>query len=292
MERDKLDYISIQGYSHILTEKECQDCSIGWQSDRYDAIIVCDGHGGDKYIRSAKGSMFACQAGKELITQFMAALDRDKKVYESFLSDCDKRDNMFRQLERSIIQKWQDTLLIDISENPLQSDPRYPALEEKDKKSINNSPAKAYGSTFICAVLTDSFYFVLKLGDGNVCALARNKRVDLLDKQRSELQDDDLQFNITTSLCNSDADQVFKHYFAKLSDYRDIQGLLLSTDGVINSFEAEKNYLNFIGNIFDDYYTRVRKDAHEELAKYLPTLSQKGSGDDLSIAIIRRKPEK
>ena len=68
-----------------------------------------------------------------------------------------------------------------------------------------------------------------------------------------------------------------------------VQGLILTTDGIINSYQSEQAYLGFIENIFAGYREQQRKDAHAELAEFLPRLSEKGSGDDLSVAIICRK---
>lgn len=61
-----VDTISIQGYAHKSAGKECQDHSVSWQNKYYDAAIVCDGHGGDKYFRSDAGAYLACEAGKKL----------------------------------------------------------------------------------------------------------------------------------------------------------------------------------------------------------------------------------
>lgn len=56
MKNRNVDHISIRGYSHLLSNKECQDSSISWRGKKYSAVIISDGHGGEKYFRSAKGS--------------------------------------------------------------------------------------------------------------------------------------------------------------------------------------------------------------------------------------------
>ena len=162
-------------------------------------------------------------------------------------------------------------------------------LKSIGESAFLKSPVKAYGATFVAAVLTDSCFFVLKLGDGNACLLTRDLHAQLLNHLFPQLEDDELQFNLTTSLCNSDADVAFKHCFCRLKDRRDVQGLILTTDGIINSYQSEQAYLGFIENIFAGYREQQRKDAHADLAEFLPRLSEKGSGDDLSVAIICRK---
>ena len=162
MNDNKVANISIRGYSHVLGEKECQDNSISWQEKQYDAVIVCDGHGGDKYFRSAIGSRFACEAGKKMISAFMNYVLNNDETRINW-------DALLSQLEISIINEWNELVERHFLDNPFESDARFEKLAEEDKRSLYSSYVKAYGSTFIAAVLTDKHLFVLKLGDGNVC---------------------------------------------------------------------------------------------------------------------------
>lgn len=281
MNDNKVANISIRGYSHVLSEKECQDNSISWQEKQYDAVIVCDGHGGDKYFRSAIGSRFACEAGKKMISAFMDYVLNNDETRTNW-------DALLSQLEISIINEWNELVERHFLDNPFESDTRFEKLAEEDKRSLYSSYVKAYGSTFIAAVLIDKQLFVLKLGDGNVCVLNGQYKACLLDKTRRELADDQLQFNLTTSLCNSDAAKSFKHCNVPIKLNR-ITGVLISSDGVINSFATEEAYVAFVENVFRGFQDQKLKDAKRELEDFLPELSKKGSGDDLSIAVIAEK---
>lgn len=282
MNDNKVANISVRGYSHVLGEKECQDNSISWQEKQYDAVIVCDGHGGDKYFRSAIGSRFACEAGKKMISAFMNYVLNNDETRINW-------DALLSQLEISVINEWNELVRQHFSDNPFESDARFESLKEEDKRSVCSSYVKAYGSTFIAAVLTDKYLFALKLGDGNVCVSNRRNKACLLDKIRRELSDEQLQFNLTTSLCNSDAAKSFKHCLIPANKANRINGVLLSSDGVINSFTTEEAYVAFVENVFKGFQDQKLKDAKQELADFLPELSKKGSGDDLSIAIIAEK---
>ena len=282
MKDNKVANISIRGYSHVLGEKECQDNSISWQEKQYDAVIVCDGHGGDKYFRSAIGSRFACEAGKKMISSFMDYVLNNDDMRTSW-------DTLLSQLEISIINEWNELVKRHFSDNPFESDTRFESLGEDDKRSLRSSYVKAYGSTFIAAVLTDKYLLVLKLGDGNVCVLNGQYKVCLLEKIRRELADDQLQFNLTTSLCNSDAAKSFKHCIIPSNKPNKINAVSLSSDGVINSFSTEEAYVAFVENVFKGFKEQKLGDAKQELVDFLPELSKKGSGDDLSIAIIVEK---
>lgn len=282
MNDNKVANISVRGYSHVLGEKECQDNSISWQEKQYDAVIVCDGHGGDKYFRSAIGSRFACEAGKKMISAFMNYVLNNDETRINW-------DALLSQLEISVINEWNELVRQHFSDNPFESDARFEKLAEEDKRSLYSSYVKAYGSTFIAAVLTDKYLFALKLGDGNVCVSNRRNKACLLDKIRRELSDEQLQFNLTTSLCNSDAAKSFKHCIIPSNKPNKINAVSLSSDGVINSFSTEEAYVAFVENVFKGFKEQKLGDAKQELVDFLPELSKKGSGDDLSIAIIVEK---
>lgn len=279
------DNISIRGYSHILANKECQDSSVSWTDKKYSAVIISDGHGGEKYFRSARGSGIACGIGKDVISMFMEKIRSENDLYNDLVGNATKREKMLLQLESSIIYHWDKGIAADLSVRPFETDERFIALNDEDKKSVTKTPAKAYGATFIAAVVTENYLFVLKLGDGNVCFINSGKP-QLFYGSADELKDDNLQFNLTTSLCGSDADKQFKHCFMNLHNDKSFGGLVLTTDGIINSYTSEQAYLDFIGNIFCGYKEQRVESARTELAEFLPRLSEKGSGDDLSVGII------
>lgn len=282
-----IDNISIRGFSHIQANKECQDNSLSWQTESYAAVIVCDGHGGEKYIRSADGSAIACAMGKRAIDEFMQSVYTKKTLSNTYVSELNTNncDKLLSQLERSIIHSWNEEVISNYTEIPLDTDEKWEALSDSDKKALQRSPVKAYGTTFIASVITKSFCFIIKLGDGNANLILDDMSVFSPD----ELADDMLQFNVTTSMCNSDADVMFRHYFSNITFGEDkhIVGVLLSSDGVINCFRAEEAYHSFVENVYYAYGEETIENARNELEGALNVFSERGSGDDLSIAIIR-----
>lgn len=282
-----IDNISIRGFSHIQANKECQDNSLSWQTESYAAVIVCDGHGGEKYIRSADGSAIACEMGKRAIDEFMQSVYVKKTLSNNYVSDLNSNnyDKLLSQLERSIIHCWNEEVINNYTEIPLDTDEKWEALSDNDKKALEKSPVKAYGTTFIATVITKDFCFVIKLGDGNANLILN----DMTVFSPEELADDMLQFNITTSMCNSDADVMFRHYFCNIlpGDEKSVAGVLLSSDGVINCFRAEEAYHSFVENVYCAYGEESIENAKSELEGALNVFSERGSGDDLSIAIIR-----
>ena len=274
------DNISIRGYSHILDNKECQDSSISWSTKKYGAAIVCDGHGGEKYFRSAIGSKFACQIGKEAIEVFMDSIERLDKF---------NIDDKLENLERYIIQSWRTAVDEHLQNNPFEDDEKYQSLSDESKKGLESSPIKAYGSTFIAAVMAINFYFILKLGDGNANIIYFDDTIEF----PKDLEDDQLQFNQTTSLCQSNAIAEFKHTFFRNINKKAFKGIILTTDGIINCFNSVKSYHSLIKNIYEGFSNITDPDVYmkekEDLESSLHELSQRGSGDDLSVGIITYK---
>ena len=70
--------LSVQGASHIKKNKECQDASVSFYDEKMAVAIVCDGHGGDDYMRSAAGSTFAADVAKKNIVDFLNAITKEQ----------------------------------------------------------------------------------------------------------------------------------------------------------------------------------------------------------------------
>ena len=97
--------LSIQGASHIKKNKECQDASKSYFDSKMSIAIVCDGHGGDDYMRSAVGSEYACEVAEKNIKNFLENIDKDK-----FLEASEK---LLKDLEASIINDWNQLVYSD-----------------------------------------------------------------------------------------------------------------------------------------------------------------------------------
>ena len=280
--------ISVRGYSHILAGTDCQDHSVSWSNDDYIAAIVCDGHGGTKYIRSTDGARIACFVGQILLSEFMRELRSNKELSRKFCFSADGREEMLLQLSRAIIQEWNKHVMDDCVRSPLEQDERFAALSEADRADIMREQTKAYGSTFVAAILAADYYIILKLGDGNVCLVRGGGKAEFAEKYSVGLEDDNLQFNLTTSLCDTHADVDFRYAF-QFYNAQDLHAIVLTSDGIINSYTNEESFLSLIKNIYLSFSDREEENAEAELKDFLVALSQKGSGDDLSVAILCRK---
>ena len=59
---NKFYTVTNRGYLHKKEGKPCQDYSLCYHDEEKTIIAVADGHGGKAYIRSNRGSRFACEA--------------------------------------------------------------------------------------------------------------------------------------------------------------------------------------------------------------------------------------
>ena len=277
------DSVSITGYSHLINNKECQDSSFSYNSGKIIINIVSDGHGGDKYFRSSMGSKFACEVGNKCIFDFSNALLKDHKLFNEFKEKKHKSDEMLSQLEKSIIHSWIEKVFDHFNKNPFIED-RFNMLTDGEKKNLLDNPIKAYGATFVSCFKINNLIIVMKIGDGNVCVLNEKNEIFMIEEIVSEMSDDMLAFNLTTSLCDSNPDIEFKH--CVLDEKCKNKGILITSDGVVNSYKDYQSYKAFIKNIFLGYMEDELEKAHEDLKNFLPKISEKGSGDDLSVSLF------
>jgi len=295
MDNKKVFAVTVQGANHINSGKECQDYSLAvngdkhfyetcigkdntWERKKQPLIkpkpfccmaIVADGHGGDAYFRSAKGSQFAAESARNCIAEFLRT--QKKQPLE----------NEIKQLVRSVIKTWNDRVQADLDAKPFGNS-ELSALPEEDKARYRagENPRHAYGTTLIAAVTTENYWFGFHIGDG---------RCTVLNKDGSFSQpipwDDRCFLNKTSSLCDEDAAERARVY---ITSDRPV-AIFVCSDGIEDCYPVNDNdkYLakfyrtlavNFAGQEFDAVYADIKET--------LPIMSKKGSGDDMSLAGI------
>jgi hypothetical protein len=165
----------------------------------------------------------------------------------------------------------------------------------------------AYGATLIAAALTDDYWFGIQTGDGKFTALYPDGSFD-----QPIPWDDKCYLNVTTSICDDDAAErarVFVKKRAGGAACGDVTGvkevkcdkphpaaIFVNSDGVDDSFPIDENMDHMVKKfyypvlrMFTENETAQGKgwDASvKELAEFLPGLSKRGSGDDISVSAI------
>jgi len=276
--------VKAQGISHIEKGTPCQDACTAQLNINKTVGIACvaDGHGSDKHFRSDKGSKLAVQVAERALFDFCGNIAREKKSFFSFKSDLKNIKDSdilpdLKQLEANIIYEWRNAVLQDFDNNPITEAEK--ELCKTNNIVLDDDPANMmfiYGTTLLAGLVSDSFWFVIQIGDGLCVVLENDKKIITPIEE-----DERLAFGRTTSLCDNDAIKNFRESFG----FSKINGLTVATDGIADSFEPEK-YLQFNKELYKKFL-RFPK-AETELEQYLPTISKNGSRDDVSIAGIFR----
>jgi serine/threonine protein phosphatase PrpC len=282
LNKNKLIKFSVKarGTSHLEKGIPCQDACLAKMGENLTVGLACvaDGHGGNKYFRSDKGSELAVQVAELAFINFFNTMKA--KIKKKSLKECDI-PFMLKQLERNIIYKWRNAVLKHIKDNPFTEiekeicNSNNILLDDDNEKMIF-----AYGTTLLAGFISDDIWFVIQIGDG-LCVVLENK-----EEIKTPIKEDErLAFGRTTSLCDNDAIDNFREVY----DFSKIAGLTLATDGMSDSFEPEK-YKQFNKELYDKFVSFPDK-AEAELREFLPEISARGSRDDVSIAGIFRMKE-
>jgi len=272
--------LKARGISHIEKGIPCQDsaAAILGLNNTIGIACVADGHGGNKYFRSDRGSNFAVNIASRSLADFYGSVTRkkaaffDRKAGSEDIKNIDMQSKL-KQLEANIIYKWRNAVMEDLKNNPLTED------ETGICNDTNIAPDDPvmYGTTLLAALVSDCLWFVIHIGDG-LCVILENE-----EKIYCPIQEDErLAFGRTTSLCDNDA----VNNFRESCGFSRIMGLTAATDGMADSFEPDK-YLQFNKELYDNF-SHFPARAEAELKDFLPKISGRGSRDDISIAGIFR----
>lgn len=264
------------GASHAKSGKPCQDYSLSAYGEKYAVGIVCDGHGGDKYIRSEIGSKLATEICSEAIKSLFGNRIDNQAAMSKFQPN---PETALQQLASFIIFKWREAVETHFTNQPFTPD-EFEHLSDKDKVSLNKPDGwvSAYGTTLIAAVRTPNFWFGLHIGDGKCVVVTET------DEYLQPIPWDDKCFlNATTSLCDEKALERFRIYFSAENLPK---AIFVASDGVDDTFGADEALHGFYKSVLQLFSEKPFDEAKIELQSFLPGLSAKGSQDDISIAGI------
>ena len=263
-------HVSVQGASHIKKNKACQDASLSYYDEDCVIAIVCDGHGGDDYMRSAYGSQFGVKVAEENIKNFIKNINADELRQNHRV--------LIKQLEASIINDWNESIYAHFEQNPFTETELEVVSEKARKKYLdNNRIESAYGTTMIAVGMTKEFWIGLQIGDGKCVAV---------NPEGKFLQpipwDNKCFLNATTSICDSHAIDNFRYFYSEKLPI----AVFVGTDGIDDCFKNDEQLNNLYKTVLYSFMTTDFDVAVNDLSEYLPRLSAKGSGDDVSVAVM------
>ena len=221
-------------------------------SDSYleqNAIIaVADGHGSSEHLKSDRGSRFAVEAAIKCVKELIST--KNEKL----------TDKDLHILEKSIIAKWHEKIANDLSNDP-----------------------NSYGTTLIAAGMTKNYWFAVQIGDGKCIVINSDDTIT-----QPVPWDDRCFLNKTTSICDENAAELFRHYYSETLP----KAIFIGTDGIDDCYPINDNeeYLAMLyKKIYDNFISEGMEKGQVQLREMLPILTQKGSGDDVSVAGIVMK---
>ncbi|WP_171899498.1 PP2C family serine/threonine-protein phosphatase [Candidatus Marithrix sp. Canyon 246] len=256
---------SVRGATHKRHNIPNQDSIRCYISDAV-ILAISDGHGSKKSFRSDQGSSFAVKIATETIKKFVKSI----KSYNYNLSFIKRLAN--EQLPKFIVQKWLAAVDADIRNNP---------FSEAELKILEGKTTIAYGATLLIVLVTEDFIIYWQLGDGNILTVWENNIIE-----QPILRDERLFANETTSLCIKDAWRDFSLTFQVITN-KSPQLILLATDGYANSFPDDANFLKVASDITQLIKKEGSSFVTKNLEQWLTEASKSGSGDDITIGIIK-----
>ena len=283
----KVTHACVRGSAHVrsgLPNQDAAQCIMIPGEGSAPAIavaVVSDGHGGARHFRSQIGSSLAVSTAVDVVQAFLSRHTSD--VAESSIQSAE-----VEELQRALVDSWLAAVSSDLENHPL-SDDELKELEEGDgresRTAVETQPALAYGATLLLAAATDNLILYLQLGDGDILSVAQGG-----ETTRPLPADERLLGNQTTSLCQPEAWREFRSAWSGAPDLPAL--VLLSTDGYLNSFRSDGDFLK----IGADYLEILREQGIETLGEELPAIlaeaTRQGSGDDITLAILQGEPRK
>lgn len=263
---------SEQGHNHIKSDKVCQDSSGHYSDNSMAVVAVADGHGSDNYPRTDRGSSFAVEATITAIKEFV-------KTAEDNAIDISQDSNSYlEQLAKNILANWYAAVDADLEKYPFSEEELSKVSDKYKKRYLSGQrPEKAYGTTLIAACQTKDYWFGLQIGDGRCVCISQDGFM-----YEPIPWDEDCQANITTSICDSEAIEEFRYCFMKECPVATLMG----TDGIDDSYANSEEMYVLYRSILAIFAEHGRETGEYEMQAFLPGLSRRGSGDDVSIAGI------
>ncbi|NES18483.1 MAG: protein phosphatase 2C domain-containing protein [Symploca sp. SIO3E6] len=273
---------SVQGASHKRKDLPNQDAIEFWQEPDSATglpliLAISDGHGSAKSFRSDEGSRLAVATAVEILRGFVDQ-DSDRENLSAVKAFAQE------QLPKRIASTWRQKVEDHIQDNPFR-DEELTKLETQEDISARQKVEKnnliAYGATILSVLVTQDYILYLQLGDGDIFC------VDTFGETERPLRtNENLIANETTSLCTKEAWRNFDIEMVRHSESPP-KMILVATDGYANSYPSEQEFLK-IGN---DYLGMIRdygiRKVEGQLENILERTSQGGSGDDITLGIIK-----
>ncbi|MCL1862668.1 MAG: protein phosphatase 2C domain-containing protein [Defluviitaleaceae bacterium] len=241
----------VDGAIHIRNEKPCQDALHIHEDKNFVIACVADGHGSNSCPYSDEGAKVAVKIAAEILAEMLPNLADHKDI----------------RLPKILESKWKEEV--------------QKLHKSQKRETLDPFPYIQYGTTLLAVVAAEDFVLALQIGDGNILMIDKSGNArPILHIEESVGED-------TESLCLENAwTYVRTQIIPTTSD--DVAMFLLSTDGYAKSFADSSGFIK----AGTDFYTLWQEEGLDFIKQNLPDWlrksSDKGSGDDIAMALITK----
>lgn len=266
------------GASHLSRGTVCQDFSLAADNESCSFAATADGHGSPCYLRTDRGSRFASECAYECVGEFLEGIEGA----EELLEEESHRQQLLSQLWRSIIARWHDMAEGDFLSQGFTEEElsRIPEKNASYRSRYEQGEyIAAYGTTLLFSAVTDDLVFGAQIGDGRCVVLGRDGSIYAPIPEDPRCYD-----NVTTSMCQDDAALSARFFYLGKDELP--AAVFLCTDGVENSYFGDEQLFGFFRGLALTIAENGLAEGVRQLEDFLPVMTRKGSGDDVSCAGI------
>ena len=240
----------VVGANHRRKNEEGQDFAFyDAEEDIFALAAVADGHGSASCPHSSEGAEAAVQVIAELLREMRPNIHAQREI----------------RLPRLLEQKWKE---------------KVEALHKSQGREYSGAfPYILYGTTLIAAIATPDFIFVLKIGDGDILLMDGSGEAFPILQSAENVGEE------TESLCMENSWTFVRSQIIPWNKKQPAM-LLLSTDGYANSFADSGGFYKAGTDLFNICREEGFLFVQKNLEDWLLQTSNKGSGDDISLALL------
>jgi hypothetical protein len=283
---------SVRGEAHKKPpEKECQDYALSFADRTMAVAVVADGHGSDNCFRSSTGSRLAANRAFAGVYEFIRIIEADRGIIIKKAPPLrEDGEKLLRDLVKNIVAAWHTEVEKDYRAHPFSEDEIAAAAEKYQKRYREGQQLyRAYGTTLIATAATEDYWFGIQIGDGKCTAFYPDGAWE-----QPIPWDEKCFLNVTTSICDDDAIERARVCYRTRTEKEMPVMVFINSDGVDDSYPVGDNekylaglYRTIALNFMDEIKANPKegfKSGVTQVKEFLPDLSKRGSGDDISIA--------
>lgn len=266
---------SIQGYTHIQRNLECQDRKLSRELEDGSLVLsVADGHGSRSCPYSGTGAELAVNTFCKLIEELHSGFQNAGDLLSDYLNH--QGSLKFAQ---TVERAWKE----DVQAYHLKVGLPMPMTQTGEEDL--NALYRLYGTTLLGLLIAPTFVFAFQIGDGDITYADDGgvQPVVVADK---------LLGVESHSLCSREAwkKAVSTVHFQPWEQHLPC-AFLLSTDGLSNSYADDEAFGQTCAQYFEALKTYGPDTVEENLPEWLSETSRLGCGDDTTLLMAYLAPD-